>query len=131
MSTTTATIPAAFHTDQIAVSSGGASGQSARFDVLGPLHHIAISGVPASVTAGQAFAVRATAKDALNDTITDYAAPAAWSDRSGTLTPASPNDFAAGVSTTTARVGTPYHDNRIRLTSGSVMGTSAQFNVVP
>jgi hypothetical protein len=47
------------------------------------------------------------------------------------LTPASPNDFAAGVSTTTARVGTPYHDNRIRLTSGSVMGTSAQFNVVP
>ena len=83
------------------------------------------------MTAGQAFAVRATAKDALNDTITDYAAPAAWSDRSGTLTPASPNDFAAGVSTTTARVGTPYHDNRIRLTSGSVMGTSAQFNVVP
>jgi len=45
MSTTTATIPAAFHTDQIAVSSGGASGQSARFDVLGRLHHIAISGV--------------------------------------------------------------------------------------
>jgi len=131
VSTTTATIPAAFHNDQMTVSSGGASGQSARFDVLGPLHHIAISGVPASVSAGQTFTVRATAKDALNDTITDYAAPATWSDRSGTLTPASPNDFAAGVSSTTARVGTPYHDNRISLTSRSVTGTSAQFNVVP
>jgi hypothetical protein len=129
ISTTTATIPDARHNDQITVTSGGGSGLSPAFAVLGPLHHIALSGVPATVTVGQDFDVRATAKDVLNDTIGDYAAPATWSDRSGTLTPATPNSFAGGVSTTTARVGLPYHDDRITLTSRSVTATSAQFNV--
>jgi hypothetical protein len=131
VSTTDATIGVPFHGDRITVSSSGVSGQSSLFNVLGPLDHIAISGVPASVSVGESFTVRATAKDSLSDTITDYAAPATWSDRSGSLTPASPADFANGVSSTSAQVGVPYHDDRITLTSGGVSGNSALFNVAP
>ena len=129
VSTTTATISAPFHNDRISVASGGATSASALFNVLGPLHHIALSGIPSSVATGQDFTVRATAKDALNDTITDYAAPATWSDRSGTLTPAAPSDFTAGVSATTARIGTAYRGDQITLTSGSATANSAQFDV--
>jgi hypothetical protein len=83
------------------------------------------------VPAGQSFTVRVTAKDALNDTISDYAAPATWSDRSGTLSPQSPGAFLDGVSTTTARVAVPYHDDRITFTSNSVTGSTVQFTVTP
>jgi hypothetical protein len=131
VSTTQATIGAPFSSDRITVGSGGATGQSALFNVLGPLDHFVFSGVPGSVPAGQSFTVRATAKDALNDTISDYAAPATWFDRSGTLSPPSPGNFLDGVSTTTARVAVPYRDDRITLTSNSVSGRTVQFTVTP
>ncbi len=131
VSTTQATIGAPFSSDRITVGSGGATGQSALFNVLGPLDHFVFSGVPGSVPAGQSFTVRATAKDALNDTISDYAAPATWFDRSGTLSPPSPGNFLNGVSTTTARVAVPYRDDRITLTSNSVSGRTVQFTVTP
>jgi len=129
VSTTDATVGAPFRADRITVSSGGASGQSSVFNVLGPLDHIALSGVPGSVAVGQAFTVRATAKDALDDTIVDYTAPATWSDRSGALTPATPAAFDHGISTTTAKVGIPYHDDRITLASGAATTQSALFDV--
>ena len=94
-----------------------------------PLDHIALAGVPGSVAVGQAFTVRATAKDALDDTLVDYGAPATWSDRSGALKPGAPADFDHGVSTTTAHVDVRYQDDRITLTSGAARAQSALFDV--
>jgi hypothetical protein len=131
VSTTDATVRLPFSADRVTVTSGGTSGQSPQFNVLGPLDHIgiALSGVSGSVPVGHSFTVRATAMDALDDTIVDYAAPATWSDRSGALTPSSPAPFDHGVSTTAAQVGLPYHDDRITLTSGSVSAQTALFDV--
>jgi hypothetical protein len=129
ISTSEATVSAAFRGDRITVSSADASGQSGALNVLGPLDHIALSGMPGSVSVGQTFTVSATAKDAVDDTLVDYAAPATWSDRGGTLKPATPVAFDQGISSTTAQVGGPYHDDRITLTSGAVSAQSALFTV--
>src|SRR5205085_4972176 len=96
VSTTATTIASPSRDDQIRVTGGRASGQSAPFNVLGPLDHIAISVIPTTVTIGQGFTVQATARDALGDIISDYAAPASWIARSGALSPTAPNDFSSG-----------------------------------
>lgn len=130
VSTTTATLPTPVHAGAIMVTSGGVTGLSGPFDVLGPFAAIRV-GVPASAMTTVPFTVQATATDSAGNTLTTYNAPATWSALGGGLTPAAPADFVNGVSTTTnATFATAYANDRITVTSGGIGGQSGQFNVI-
>jgi hypothetical protein len=129
VSKSTATISAPYKNDAITVSSGGISRQSGYFNVLGPLATISVS-VPATVTHGVPFTVKAIARDAVGNTLTTYNASATWSSLSGGLTPATPSAFSKGVSPTSATFAWASVNNRITVTSGSVSGQSNLFNVL-
>jgi hypothetical protein len=128
VATTSATIPTPFHDDRITVISGGLSGRSTQFGVHGPLagFHFRIA---TPVSAGSPFTVTVFARDAAGNRLKSYSGPAIWSDRSGALSPATPSAFVDGVSTTSATIAVPAHDERITLTSGGRTGSSGQFNV--
>jgi WD40 repeat protein len=128
VSTTVATIAHAFHHDRITVEANGMSGQSNLFEVLAPASlNVQFSG-PVSV--GVPFTVRIYARDAGRRLISDYQGPAGWSDRSGSLTPTSPARFVNGVSTTTAQITVPFHDDRFTVTSGGVSAQTGPYNVL-
>jgi len=140
ISTTTATIAGPFAGDRITLTSGGTTGRSAPFDVLGSLASLTVKVVrttssaaaaePLTVGAGVRFTVLTQAFDAAGNLLTTYSAPASWSDLSGALSPAGPSAFANGVSVTGASVGVPFRHDRITVTAGGVSGQSAPFTVV-
>jgi hypothetical protein len=129
--TTIASVANMTHADQITVTSGGASGTSGAFNVTGPLASVTVGiGGKSTVAPGSPFTVTAYAFDALGDLISTYNAPATWSDRSGSLSPAAPSNFVNGVSTTTnASIATPTTSDKITITTGGVSGTSTAFGV--
>src|SRR5581483_4045803 len=87
---------------------------------LRPFASIAVS-TPTSVGKGAAFTVTATAKDASGHTVAGYNGPASWSDLSGALSPSAPSAFVDGVSTTTtSKVSTPFHADRVTVSSAGV-----------
>ena len=129
VSKSTATISAPYKNDAITISSGAISRQSAYFNVLGPLATISVS-VPATVTHGVPFTVKAITRDAVGNTLTTYNASATWSSLSGGLTPATPSAFSKGVSPTSATLAWASVNNRITVASGSVSGQSNLFNVL-
>lgn len=130
VSSTTATISSPYKADKITITSGGVSKTTAEFNVFGPLDHIAVLGTPPSfANAGDSFQVKAYAYDSAENLLA-YNNPASWSDLSGTLTPGTPSNFVNGVSTTTASVTSPYHADKITVTSGLASGQSKVFNVI-
>lgn len=130
VSVTSATVPGAFHADRITITSNGVTGQSAKFDVLGPIDHVKVVGPSAPVDQGQSFTVQATAKDAANNTLTAYSGAVTWSDTTGSLEPSAPSSFSHGVSTTTADVASgPSDGDVITVDTGGASGTSAPFTV--
>ncbi len=116
--------------DQVSVSSGGVTGQSAAFDAGGPVRRFVITPT-APETAGQPFTVTVRAEDSLGNTVTSYAGSPAWSDTSGQLT-GSPAPFSDGVSVNQVTLSTPVSGDRITVVDvGSSVGDqSAPFNVV-
>jgi hypothetical protein len=129
VSKTSATVANPFHADKITIASGGKTKQSGAFDVLGPLSSIAVT-VPASVTHGVPFTVKAVARDQVGNTLSTYNQAATWSSISGGLSPAAPLAFKSGVSTTSATFASPSTSNRITVTSGGIEGLSNLFNVL-
>ena len=113
--------------DRLTVDAGGLSAVSGAFNVVGPATHVEVL-APSSPPAGTAFKITAHARDAAGNIATGYNGPATWTETSGTLTPAAPNDFVAGTSTTTVQVPVAFKSDLVTLTSG---GFSARrtFNV--
>lgn len=121
VSTTTATVTAPVHGEVIYVEDNSLiSGQSAAFNVQGPVDHLSLS-MKSSVDAYAPFDVTARALDAAGNTVTGYSSPASWSDTNGVLSPSSPAGFVAGVSKTSASVSSPTSGaDTITLTSGGL-----------
>jgi hypothetical protein len=113
--------------DHVTISSGGLSAKSA-FNVIGPATHLHLS-IPTSAPVASPFTIRSRALDAAGNVATGYNALAGWSESSGTIAPAAPSSFVAGVSTTTAQIPVAVKSDVVTLTSGalSAMGT---FNVI-
>lgn len=96
ISTTMATVHSTFTADRITITSNGVSGTSGPFNTsVGPFAVITFR-LPARITAGVPFIIRAYARDA-GGILTSYNAPATWSDLAGKLSPATPGDFFNGV----------------------------------
>ncbi len=116
--------------EQVSVSSGGATGASAPFAVIGPLSKFVITPTGPE-TAGQAFTVTVRAEDAAGNTISSYAGSPTWSDTSAQLT-GTPAGFTNGVSTNQVTLTNPAHIDRITVTDSaqSVSSKSSAFNVV-
>jgi hypothetical protein len=113
--------------DHVAISSDGLSASSI-FNVIGPATHLSLS-IPSSIPVASPFKITARALDAAGNVATGYNAPAGWSETSGTIVPAAPSDFVAGVSTTTAQVPVAFKSDGLTLTSGGLSATGA-FNVL-
>lgn len=125
--TTTATIPAGFEADTIAITTGGVSGESSAFDVIAP--STIWFKFPSGIDAGASFTLKAFAGDSSGHVLTAFSAAARWSDLSGALSPATPAPFVNGVSTTQVTIPPPVHGDRITLTSGGLARSSGSFNV--
>jgi hypothetical protein len=119
VSKTSVTISQPVRGDRVTASSGGVQGTSGAFSVAGAVDHLELS-APSSAPAGTTFTITARARDAAGNLVKGYAGPATWSDSAGQLAPGAPADFSAGVSTTTARVLAPVHNDVITLSSGGV-----------
>ena len=114
VSTTEATITQAFHNDRLMVRSGGAQERTGPFDVRGPVASIVVTLPPSSAakargrahvyTLAGVFTLKATALDAAGNLVSGYDGPASWSSLDGVLSPAAPNPFVHGVSTTQATI---------------------------
>jgi hypothetical protein len=128
-SKSTPAISVPFKNDMITMSTGGISGQSGHFNVLGSLAAISVS-VPGTVTHGVPITVKAIAYDAVGNALVTYNAGATWSSLSGGLSPPTPAAFNKGVSTTSATFAWASVNNRITLTSGGVSGQSNLFSVL-
>ena len=131
--TTGVQVADAAHADKITITdpTAGVTSTSAGFNVTGPLTHFVFATI-AQPTRDQAFTVKVSAEDALNDVIPSYHGSPTWSDLSGSLTPSSPASFVKGVSSTTdAQVADAYHADTITITDSDagVSSTSNPFNV--
>jgi hypothetical protein len=128
VSTTTATITSPIREDRITLTSAGISGKTTGFTITGPPAQITVR-LTTPVTHGTPFTIRAIVKDSLGSTITTYNQPAAWTAKSGGLTPTTPTPFTNGTSTSQATLTNPYRHNQITITTGTLTGHTNTFNV--
>jgi hypothetical protein len=130
--TTGVAVSAPFHSDTIAVSSGGLSGTSGAVDVLGPLARFSFTPELHKQAINTSFTVKISAHDAAGNLLTGYAGSPSWFDSSGSLSYSSPAAFIGGVSTTTTAVADPYHLDKIIVddASAGVQSSSHAFNVL-
>ena len=132
--TSGAAVSVPFHADAITVMSGGLSGTSAAFNVIGPLNHFSFSKL-STVAKNQPSKLVVDALDSAGNVITDYAGSPTWSDTSRALSPPSPSGpaaFVKGVSTNSCTsVGSAQTGDQITVddTSAGVSSTSPAFNV--
>jgi hypothetical protein len=98
---------------------------------IGAFNHFTISQITSPKTAGQAFPITVTAKDAYENTITDFTGTANLTDLTTTITPTTTTSFTSGVWTGNVTITQGYVSNRITATSvsPSVTGQSNIFNV--
>jgi hypothetical protein len=83
-------------------------------------------------TAGTAFSITITAKDASGNTVTGYTGTATLSDLSGTISPTSTTGgFTAGVWTGSVTITKTWTNDVITATGSGKTGQSNQFNVNP
>jgi hypothetical protein len=133
VSATTAKVNVGVRGDVVTVQTAdGISGKSAAFNVTGPADHLAVTVSPRTPTVGQNITITTTAKDANNLTVTSYAAKTTTvKDSSGKISASEPGQFANGVSTTTATVGSAVHGDVIDVEDDDQLtGQSAAFNVM-
>jgi hypothetical protein len=128
-----AAVSVPYHSDTITVMSGGLSGTSRAFNVIGPLDHFSFSKL-STVAQNQPFRLVVQALDSAGNVITGYGGSPSWSDISKALSPSAPASFVKGVSVNTnpcASVGSALTGDRITVddTSAGVSSTSPAFNV--
>ena len=112
------------HRDRVLVSSGGVTGQSAPFNIIGPVTKLAITSLAGPETAGQSFPVTVRAEDAAGNTVTSYAGSPSWSDTTGQLT-SGPAAFSQGVSANQVTLADPATSDRITIVD-SAQGLTSQ-----
>ncbi len=92
------------------------------------LDHFIFSTV-ATQTAGAAFSITVTAKDAYGNTITSYSGTPSLTYSAGTINPTAMTAFVSGVGSTSVTVTTAGSDVTITATDGTHTGTSNSFTV--
>ncbi|HWC34412.1 MAG TPA: hypothetical protein VG650_06240 [Mycobacteriales bacterium] len=133
MSTNTAIVANPTQHDVITVTDATISGSTTAFNVLGALDHFTVSS-PGTVTVGQTFTEKVTAKDSLGDTIVSYTGPATLSDATNSLSPTAASAFSKGVSTTNVSIASPQKGDKIEVIGSdhdgsAVTSYSAAFTV--
>lgn len=124
------TITRAVANNNIAATGSGKSGESNAFDVNpAELDHFDFATISSPQVAGQAFDITVTAKDAFDNTITDFGSQVTLDDNTGTITPGTMGSFNAGQRTESVTITQTALDNRITATSGGVTSQSGFFNV--
>jgi len=83
----------------------------------------------ASVRAGAGVKVVVSARDAADRVVSKFACAAAWSELSGSLSPAAPSPFVSGVSSTHAVISKPFRQDVLTVTAAGRTVKSAPFNV--
>ena len=97
----------------------------------GRVNHIAVNVSPRPAAAGQDVTITATAKDARNATVTDYAGQPALKDLTGSLSAPAPGPFVDGVFTTTATIGKASRGDVVFVrTADGKTGFSGLFSVI-
>jgi len=94
----------------------------------GALDHFVFNTVGAQ-TAGSAFNITVTAKDASGNTVTSYTGTPSLTYSAGSISPITMNTFISGVGSTSVTVTTAGSDVNITATDGSSTGTSNSFTV--
>lgn len=111
--------------DVISVSSGGVTGQSTSFKVIGPLAQILV-GRSGPYVHGTPYTVNATAEDAAGNILTGYTGAAVVSDLDGG---AASGSFAAGKLSVHLTPVAAQASDQVTVVSGAVTGTSSTFRV--
>ncbi len=122
-----------YQNDQITVtrSGGSESGTSLVFDVISSsVDHFVVNTISSPQQAGAQFSITITAKDAQNNTVTDFNGTAVLSDQTGTITPTVTGNFNSGVWTSNITITKSRSNNTITVTSSGKAGTSNEFNVI-
>jgi hypothetical protein len=110
-------------------NNNGASSSVETFTVnTGSLDHFVVS-APSSATAGTAFTLTVTAKDAYGNTVTSYTGTPSLTYSAGSISPSAMNAFVNGVGSTSVTVTTAGLSVTITATAGSHTGTSNSFTV--
>jgi flagellin-like protein len=113
----------------ISTSGGGKSGTSNTFTVnAGALDHFVFNSL-STQTAGTAFSITITAKDANGNTVTSYVGTNTLTVSSGTISPTSTTAFVAGVWTGSVTLYTSGSGITIGTTGSSKSGTSNALTV--
>jgi len=124
------TITRSFANSQIVVSAVGKSGSSNAFNVNpGALDHFTLDAINSPRTAGTAFKVRMTAKDAYENTVTTYSATPSLSNTTSTISPTTTGAFSNGVRTEWVTITRATSSDQITVTDGAATGTSNTFTV--
>jgi hypothetical protein len=129
VATVTVSVGSAIARDRITVSSGGVSGVTGVFNVLGP---VAAFRVSVTLATGEAYgSVTVTAVDSAGQVVTDFAGAVSLSDAVGGLTIYQPGTWTGGVETVGASFSTPTARDRVTVSDGNGhVGISALF-IVP
>ncbi len=124
------TITQTFSNNQIVVSAVGKSGSSNAFNVNpAALDHFTLDAINSPRTAGTAFNLTITAKDAYENTITSYSGTATISNTTGTISPTTAGAFSNGVRTESVTITKAASSDQITVTDGTKTGTSNTFTV--
>jgi hypothetical protein len=116
----------------LTVTGAGKSSTSNSFDVNpAALDHFEVDLISSPQIAGDLISVTMTAKDVYENIVTGFDSTANLSDNTGTLVPTTSGNFSNGVLTDNVTVTKAQIDVQITATSGSAIGTSNNFNVVP
>ncbi len=117
----------------ISVSGGSPvrSGNSNAFNVQAQtVDHFEISTI-GNQTAGVQFNITVTAKDASNNTVTNFTGTVSLSDLSSSIAPATSNNFTAGILTQNFTITKSFTSNRLTVTGLGKTNPSNTFNVAP
>ncbi len=113
-------------------ANGTQSGTSNGFNVVhNSLDHFEFDPISVNQTAGASFNIKIVAKDANNNTVSNYTQTASLSDLTGTISPGITGNFIAGSWSGNVTITKSLMSNRISAISGSKTGTSNNFNVNP
>jgi len=118
--------------NQVFASGIGKSGESNLFNVQpGELDHFNLSEVFSPQTAGLPFTIEITAKDSMENTVTDYAFNVNLSDNTGTISPTATTNFSGGRWTGPVEITKKQNDVFITASRLNASGHSNYFNINP
>ncbi|MBD3290545.1 hypothetical protein GF337_17200, partial [candidate division KSB1 bacterium] len=107
------------------------TGTSSPFSIShAELDHLSF-GTVSNQIAGTPFTLTISALDAYNNIVTSFTSSGTLSDRTGTISPTSTNNFIAGEWTGNVTISSTYNNNTITVTAGGDAGTSNSFDVLP